>query len=191
MDRGEMKTEAMQGPLDPALDHKPSQPSEEPPLTVANPAKDMPSPARRDAPLPQPLLSSSTPLHLPGAASPSYFPSRSASQNAATLQSMAGGDPQGERQLNVSDALSYLDNVKNKFQERPDVYNLFLDIMKDFKSQQSVSLIFLLSFSLTIAFQDRHSRCHRARVIAISWPPFSHFRLQHLPSCRLPHRRWL
>ena len=183
-----MKTEAMQGPLDPALDHKPSQPPEEPQLTVANPAKDMPSPARRDAPLPQLLSSSSTPIHLPG--SPSYFPSRSASQNAATLQSMAGGDPQGERQLNVSDALSYLDNVKNKFQERPDVYNLFLDIMKDFKSQQSVSLIFLLSFSLTIAFQDRHSRCHRARVIAISWPPFSHFRLQHLPSCRLSHRRW-
>ena len=57
---------------------------------------------------------------------------------------MAGGDPQGERQLNVSDALSYLDNVKNKFQERPDVYNLFLDIMKDFKSQQSVSLISLV-----------------------------------------------
>ncbi|THH26382.1 hypothetical protein EUX98_g7806 [Antrodiella citrinella] len=41
-----------------------------------------------------------------------------------------------ERPLNVTDALSYLDSVKVQFQDRPDVYNLFLDIMKDFKSQQ-------------------------------------------------------
>ncbi|KAI0336648.1 hypothetical protein GY45DRAFT_1332746 [Cubamyces sp. BRFM 1775] len=40
-----------------------------------------------------------------------------------------------ERPLNVSDALSYLDQVKMQFSERPDVYNKFLDIMKDFKSQ--------------------------------------------------------
>jgi histone deacetylase complex regulatory component SIN3 len=41
-----------------------------------------------------------------------------------------------ERQLNVTDALSYLDAVKIQFADRPDVYNHFLDIMKDFKSQQ-------------------------------------------------------
>lgn len=40
-----------------------------------------------------------------------------------------------ERPLNVSDALGYLDQVKMQFSERPDVYNKFLDIMKDFKSQ--------------------------------------------------------
>lgn len=40
-----------------------------------------------------------------------------------------------ERPLNVTDALSYLDAVKMQFQEQPDVYNHFLDIMKDFKSQ--------------------------------------------------------
>lgn len=39
------------------------------------------------------------------------------------------------RQLNVTDALSYLDAVKRQFEDRPDVYNKFLDIMKDFKSQ--------------------------------------------------------
>ena len=44
----------------------------------------------------------------------------------------------------MSDAISYMINMKNTFQERPDVYNLFLDIMKDFKSQQSVSLISLV-----------------------------------------------
>src|ERR1041385_1726637 len=36
--------------------------------------------------------------------------------------------------LNVKDALSYLDQVKVQFSEQPDVYNRFLDIMKDFKS---------------------------------------------------------
>lgn len=32
------------------------------------------------------------------------------------------------------DALSYLDQVKVQFHDHPDVYNKFLDIMKDFKS---------------------------------------------------------
>lgn len=41
-----------------------------------------------------------------------------------------------ERPLNVTDALSYLDAVKNKFADQPNVYNHFLDIMKEFKSQQ-------------------------------------------------------
>ncbi|KAI8353986.1 hypothetical protein BD560DRAFT_408082 [Blakeslea trispora] len=39
------------------------------------------------------------------------------------------------RPLNVTDALAYLDLVKNRFSDKPDVYNQFLDIMKDFKSQ--------------------------------------------------------
>lgn len=38
-------------------------------------------------------------------------------------------------QLNQQDALSYLDQVKVQFVDQPDVYNRFLDIMKDFKSQ--------------------------------------------------------
>lgn len=43
--------------------------------------------------------------------------------------------PDGVRPLNVTDALSYLDAVKVQFQDKPEVYNHFLDIMKDFKSQ--------------------------------------------------------
>lgn len=39
------------------------------------------------------------------------------------------------RPLNVKDALSYLDQVKMQFYSQADVYNNFLDIMKDFKSQ--------------------------------------------------------
>ena len=44
-------------------------------------------------------------------------------------------DPALARPLNVADALSYLDAVKVQFQDKPDVYNHFLDIMKDFKSE--------------------------------------------------------
>ncbi|CAR22257.1 transcriptional regulator SIN3 [Lachancea thermotolerans CBS 6340] len=39
------------------------------------------------------------------------------------------------RPLNFKDALSYLEQVKFQFNNRPDVYNHFLDIMKDYKSQ--------------------------------------------------------
>ena len=39
-----------------------------------------------------------------------------------------------DRTLNVTDALSYLDAVKVRFADQPDVYNHFLDIMKDFKT---------------------------------------------------------
>ncbi|KAK0630074.1 hypothetical protein B0T17DRAFT_615775 [Bombardia bombarda] len=45
-----------------------------------------------------------------------------------------GGMPQGQQPI-LNDALSYLDQVKVQFHEQPDVYNKFLDIMKDFKSQ--------------------------------------------------------
>lgn len=49
------------------------------------------------------------------------------------------GEPQQsqplDRPLNVTDALSYLDAVKVQFQDQPDVYNHFLDIMKEFKSE--------------------------------------------------------
>ncbi|KAI0473978.1 hypothetical protein GGR56DRAFT_676421 [Xylariaceae sp. FL0804] len=47
----------------------------------------------------------------------------------------AGGAlPQGQQPI-LNDALSYLDQVKVQFADQPDVYNKFLDIMKDFKSQ--------------------------------------------------------
>ena len=40
---------------------------------------------------------------------------------------------QGQQPI-LNDALSYLDQVKVQFADQPDVYNRFLDIMKDFKS---------------------------------------------------------
>lgn len=42
--------------------------------------------------------------------------------------------PHGQQPI-LNSALSYLDQVKVEFSNQPDVYNTFLDIMKDFKSQ--------------------------------------------------------
>ncbi|XP_058823423.1 paired amphipathic helix protein Sin3a isoform X2 [Topomyia yanbarensis] len=55
-----------------------------------------------------------------------------------TAQSQVPPPPQGQAQfqrLKVEDALSYLDQVKFRFGNQPQVYNDFLDIMKEFKSQ--------------------------------------------------------
>ena len=48
---------------------------------------------------------------------------------------MSLGEESTARPLNVADALGYLDCVKQQFADQSDVYNRFLDIMKDFKSQ--------------------------------------------------------
>ncbi|KAF2235014.1 hypothetical protein EV356DRAFT_500937 [Viridothelium virens] len=48
-------------------------------------------------------------------------------------QSGAASVGQGQQPI-LNDALSYLDQVKVQFVDSPDVYNRFLDIMKDFKS---------------------------------------------------------
>ena len=49
-------------------------------------------------------------------------------------QNVSSGTNQFYR-LKVEDALSYLDQVKFQFERQPEVYNQFLDIMKEFKSQ--------------------------------------------------------
>ena len=57
--------------------------------------------------------------------------------SSATPQQLAtgiGALSQGQQPI-LNDALSYLDQVKVRFVHQPDVYNQFLDIMKDFKSQ--------------------------------------------------------
>jgi paired amphipathic helix protein Sin3a len=61
---------------------------------------------------------------------------QSAAQQQTILQAAQRAAEQGYRPLNVKDALSYLDQVKIRFFDHPDVYNRFLDIMKDFKSQR-------------------------------------------------------
>lgn len=54
--------------------------------------------------------------------------------------------------LQVEDALSYLDQVKLQFGNQPQVYNDFLDIMKEFKSQRYVC--FLLPVTSTSEGND-------------------------------------
>eukprot|EP00090_Calanus_glacialis_P031781 TRINITY_DN52800_c0_g1_i1.p1 TRINITY_DN52800_c0_g1~~TRINITY_DN52800_c0_g1_i1.p1 ORF type:complete len:1465 (-),score=323.77 TRINITY_DN52800_c0_g1_i1:648-5042(-) len=58
---------------------------------------------------------------------------------ANNMGGMGGGgtanQPPSFQRLKVEDALSYLDQVKFKFGNQPQVYNDFLDIMKEFKSQ--------------------------------------------------------
>lgn len=52
--------------------------------------------------------------------------------------------------LQVEDALSYLDQVKLQFGNQPQVYNDFLDIMKEFKSQRWVLTGVLTTIFLNI-----------------------------------------
>ncbi|XP_064551737.1 uncharacterized protein Sin3A isoform X2 [Drosophila montana] len=49
-------------------------------------------------------------------------------------QSAVGGGGSAAPRLKVEDALSYLDQVKYQYSDQPQIYNNFLDIMKEFKS---------------------------------------------------------
>ena len=68
---------------------------------------------------------------------------RPQTDDSSTGSSGQQPSPEMGRPLNVTDALSYLDAVRNQFQDNPEVYNQFLDIMKDFKSQVCVALVFV------------------------------------------------
>jgi paired amphipathic helix protein Sin3a len=92
------------------------------------------------APVPPPLLppadSSSVSAPTPVIAPPESPSTEKQNDVEAAPQPVSEGlNGAVDRQLNVTDALSYLDAVKIQFHDRPDVYNVFLDIMKDFKSQ--------------------------------------------------------
>ncbi|KAE9466512.1 hypothetical protein C3L33_01562, partial [Rhododendron williamsianum] len=47
-----------------------------------------------------------------------------------------GGGGVGKQKLRTYDALSYLKEVKDVFQDQRDKYDIFLDVMKDFKAQR-------------------------------------------------------
>jgi paired amphipathic helix protein Sin3a len=71
-------------------------------------------------------------LDMPHARTPKP-PTRPEAANSASSGQLPS--PEVSRPLNVTDALSYLDAVKYQFNDNPDAYNQFLDIMKDFKNQ--------------------------------------------------------
>ncbi len=66
-------------------------------------------------------------------APPSHQPTQTFMAGPSPMQA-AAQLPHGQQPI-LNDALSYLDQVKVQFSNDPDVYNKFLDIMKDFKSQ--------------------------------------------------------
>ena len=72
----------------------------------------------------------------PGPAPPPQHLSalNSAVQAPPPIANGGSGMGQGQQPI-LNDALTYLDQVKVRFQDQPEVYNKFLDIMKDFKSQ--------------------------------------------------------
>ncbi|RDB29628.1 Paired amphipathic helix protein pst1 [Hypsizygus marmoreus] len=106
-------------------------------LALANPQTHLP--LANPGPLPghSPLsLPPSADFLLPHSDTPGMKTPKSSTPRPATGDSPAGVQKSPEvRALNVTDALSYLDAVKVQFQDKPEVYNRFLDIMKDFKSQ--------------------------------------------------------
>ncbi|KAL7884506.1 hypothetical protein AOLI_G00072760 [Acnodon oligacanthus] len=55
--------------------------------------------------------------------------------NKAFMSAQKQQQQQHFQKLKVEDALSYLDQVKIRFVNEPGIYNKFLDIMKEFKSQ--------------------------------------------------------
>ena len=74
------------------------------------------------------------PASQPAGAAANLGSTASAAAAAAAAVNSNSGNAQFQR-LKVEDALSYLDQVKFKFGNQPQVYNDFLDIMKEFKSQ--------------------------------------------------------
>ncbi len=94
----------------------------------------------------------------------------------ANVVNAANSNNGNNRPLNVTDALSYLDAVKVQFFDKPDVYNHFLDIMKDFKSQMCVlpHIVFFFSSSIFIL------------VSLPSWDPMGEVFWGRLIATRLP-----
>lgn len=62
-------------------------------------------------------------------------PTQDPSTTTPPVNNPASQQQQQFQRLKVEDALTYLDQVKLQFGNQPQVYNDFLDIMKEFKSQ--------------------------------------------------------
>ncbi len=83
---------------------------------------------------------------------------------------------QQQRQLKVEDALTYLDKVKNEFGHSSPVYNQFLEIMKNFKSQ-------VLDTPGVIARVSELFRGHNALILGFNTflPPGYRIEISQLP----------
>jgi paired amphipathic helix protein Sin3a len=103
-------------------------------VSSSNPGEMQPTPSQ-----PPPSSQQQQQQSQQQAQQPQPQPPQQAQQQSQQASSVQQAQPQQQqasyRPLNVKDALTYLDQVKIQFSEQPDVYNRFLDIMKDFKSQ--------------------------------------------------------
>jgi paired amphipathic helix protein Sin3a len=116
---------------------RPLQPTPTPQAPQQPPATTrLPSPVLAPAPQPLPQGALMSVEGSPKPASPNSKPKTPMPPAPAQGEGPTDQSPGSSRPLNVTDALGYLDAVKNEFHDRPDVYNRFLDIMKDFKSQK-------------------------------------------------------
>ena len=52
-----------------------------------------------------------------------------------------GGGGGTSQKLTTNDALTYLKEVKDMFQDQREKYDMFLDVMKDFKAQRYLNYI--------------------------------------------------
>lgn len=82
-----------------------------------------------------PCNTNSSQVNLSNSAQVSGQSNLTSSQQSLTPSQQSLTSSQQFQRLKVEDALSYLDKVKYSFNNQPQVYNDFLDIMKEFKSQ--------------------------------------------------------
>lgn len=64
------------------------------------------------------------------------------SRISSSLKVKFGTQSPEDRSLNVTDVLSYMNAVKVTYQDKPEVYDRFFEIMRDFKSQMCVVVSF-------------------------------------------------
>jgi hypothetical protein len=89
------------------------------------------------------------PQHMPlGPASAAAPPPQAAA--APPAQPPAGGATAGQK-LTTNDALVYLKAVKDKFQDKREKYEEFLEVMRDFKSERSLYSLPIGSLPLYIS----------------------------------------
>ncbi|XP_064596113.1 paired amphipathic helix protein Sin3b-like isoform X2 [Liolophura sinensis] len=102
---------------------------------LAQPMPQAPPPTQVAAPPPASSAPTTGPPAGPGTGPVAVPLPLTTPQGAANVSVPGQQQQQQFQRLKVEDALSYLDQVKLQFGNQPQVYNDFLDIMKEFKSQ--------------------------------------------------------
>lgn len=95
----------------------------------------------------------------------------------------------GSARLTTNDALTYLRDVKNKFADKKDVYDTFLEIMKEFKAQRYVHVRQLAAHMVTgapcLSFSGfaPNDLKHSSTTMHHQKPPFDPLQVSALQPC--------